>query len=82
MQLPLDYSTLSFPVKSKYLAEETLEMDEWFIFGDYADGTVGICRSAGGNEDIMRRVPRSIAERIIAIRNAYSEAMVEAINAR
>lgn len=71
MQLPIDYSNR--PIKAKYLHDETEATASWFIFGEYSDGTVGIC---DGDRDIFERVPRHVAEKIVASRNRFVDELV------
>ncbi len=73
--LPIDYR--SRPWRTKYLDEETPVINQWFIFGTYPDGSVGI---SDGQEDIVEWIPRKLAEEIIEARNAFSVKFVEVIN--
>lgn len=72
MQLPIDFS--NGPIKPKYLESETEATCAWCIFGEFPDGTVGIC---DGDRDIFDRVPRETAEKIVAARNEFVERLVE-----
>lgn len=36
MQLPIDLSVVSRPIRPKYLDEETRELARWFVFGSHA----------------------------------------------
>lgn len=71
MQLPIDYRTK--PIKPKYLDCETEATAAWFIFGDYPDGTVGVC---DGDRDIFKHIPRDVAERIVKARNEFVAILV------
>ena len=64
--LPIDVRNA--PYRTKYLTEETLALNHWFIFGTYPDGSVGI---SDGTNDIMEWVPREQAVRICAARAAF-----------
>jgi hypothetical protein len=71
MMLPIDYRLR--PIKPKYLHDETESTASWFIFGEYPDGTVGIC---DGDRDIFEYVPRDVAERIVKARNDFVDTLV------
>lgn len=69
--LPIDYSRR--PWREKYV-DETPRLARWFIFGQFLDGTVGI---TDADTSIFDRVPRDVAERIIAARDVFCDAIVK-----
>lgn len=70
--IPIDYRKR--PWKPKYLTEETLMLNRWMIFGTFPDDTVGI---SDGTDDIFDYVPKDVAERIIAARDAFCKVIEE-----
>lgn len=76
MQLPLDLRNA--PFKPKYVDEETPMFARWFTFGRYDDD--GTTLITDGTVDVLDRVPMAKAERIVAARNAWVEAMLSQIN--
>lgn len=75
MLLPIDYRKR--PIKTKYVDEETPMFARWMIFGEYPDGSVCVC---SGDDDIFEYMPKEVAEKVIAARDAFVDAMMEAIN--
>ena len=76
VKLPIDVRNA--PFRHKYLDEETPLFCRWMIFGRHADGvTVDIADSDG---EVFVNVPIEMAERILATRNAFCDALIEAIN--
>lgn len=71
-QLPIDYTRR--PWKTKYIDEETLATNKWFIFGVFKDGTVDV---SDGTEDILTHVPRAAAEEIIKARNDFVDVLLK-----
>jgi hypothetical protein len=71
MILPIEYPR---PFKDKYMDEETPMFAHWVIFGTHPDGRVDI---SDGNQDILTRVPRPNAQKILEARNAFVNEMME-----
>ena len=72
--LPIDY--LRRPWKSKYIDEETPEINQWFVFG----GSGEECDISDGNADIFTRVPIDVAQEICEARNKFSQEIVRILN--
>ena len=66
--LPIDYRRS--PWKEKYLFDETFVLNDWMIFGEFEDGTVGI---SDASNDIFEHVQREIALELIEARNEFTE---------
>lgn len=71
--LPIDYKKA--PWRHKYLDEETLVLNRWFIFGESKDGT--IVDISDGNLDVFINVPREIAEEIIKVRDTFIDVVIK-----
>jgi hypothetical protein len=72
MILPMEYPR---PKKTKYVDEETTVFNRWMIFGEHPDGIhVDI---HDGTEDIITRIPREKAERLIAARNVFINTLLD-----
>lgn len=70
--LPVDFSQK--PWRPKYIEDETPMFQRWIIFGEWPDGTVDV---SSANQDIVVRVPRAVAEQMIAARDAFVDVMVK-----
>lgn len=75
MNLPVDFRRA--PFKPKYVDEETPMFARWFTFGTFPDGSTQI---TDGTVDVLDYVPKARAEEIVALRNAWCEAMLALIN--
>ena len=80
MQLPIDLSTVHRPIRAKYLDEETRELARWFVFGTHDDGTVDVCSSADGCVEVFTHVPPGLADRLVAARATFADAILEILN--
>lgn len=75
MMLPIDYSKR--PFRQKYIDEETDLFSIWYIFGEHPDGWVDIANPAG---DVFTKVPKDVAERIVAARQKFVDVLVEVLS--
>jgi hypothetical protein len=74
MMLPIRYPA---PEKDKYIDEETLVFNRWFIFGGCpATGFVDI---ADANTDILTHVPPARARKIVEARDIFIDTMLDLI---
>ncbi|AHC30550.1 hypothetical protein CC53_gp133 [Rhizobium phage vB_RleS_L338C] len=75
-----DASHYTWPYSVKYL-QETPMFSDWMIFGEYP-GTdlVDIADTARGNSDIMLKVPRAKAEKIVAAREEFARKLLVIMN--
>lgn len=73
MQLPIDFQRA--PLKQKYIDEDTQVTARWGIFGHNVDdpNLVFVCDTY---TDVFINVPRDVAERIVAARNAFVDALL------
>jgi hypothetical protein len=78
MQLPISFA--SFPVKEKYIDEETSVLSRWMVFGEHKDGTVDVCDAQGN--DIFTRVPAPLAELLCRKRNIWVGELLEQLNGK
>ena len=78
MQLPIDFTQTQFPIKEKYIDEETAVLSRWMVFGSYRDGTVAICDAQGN--DIFIHVPVDQAETIVRQRNQWVSVLLISLN--
>lgn len=74
MQTPIEWNP---PWRTKYIDEETYLLNQWFIFGQYEDGTVCI---TDGTNDIFTRIPRDTAEEICRLRQEFCSKLVGIMN--
>jgi len=75
MKLPIYYP--DGPFLPKYLDEETPMFARWMIFGEGADGSVGLADIEG---DVVANIPRDKAEAIIRLRNSFVDGVLKIIN--
>lgn len=62
-------NAIRLPYRWKYIQEhQSGVFADWFIFGEYGDGSVDIAHVGG---DIIERIPRDKAKRIIAARDQF-----------
>jgi hypothetical protein len=80
MRLPINFTSTNFPIKEKYIDEETAELSRWLIFGTHSDGTVDICDSQGAG--VFTHVPPLQAGTIVGGRNKWIGELLEALNGR
>jgi hypothetical protein len=80
MNIPIDFSSTHFPIKEKYIDEETALLSRWMIFGAYPDGTVAICDSQGA--DVFTHVVRKRAEDIVRKRNEWVADLLVQLNGK
>lgn len=78
MTLPIDFTHTHFPIKEKYIDNETAELGYWMEFGAYDDGTVAICDSQG--RDLFTHVPKELATRMVHERNVWVQQLLVALN--
>lgn len=79
MNLPINFKTTHFPIKEKYVDEETATLSRWMVFGIHPeDDTVDICDSQGA--DIFTHVPEPRATTIVRQRNIWVGQLLEALN--
>lgn len=57
-------------MREKYVEER---FNRWFVFGQRADGSVDV---SGADCDVFEGIPPAAAEKFIAARNAYVDALV------
>jgi len=80
MNLPIDFTQTHFPIREKYIDEETPDLCRWMVFGEYLDGTVAICDSQG--RDIFTHVSHEQAKSIISSRNRWVGELLEQLNGK
>ncbi len=78
MQLPIDFRSTHFPIKAKYIDDETAELSCWMVFGAHDDGTVDVCDAQGNN--VFTRVRPELARRIVEDRNAWVRRLLAVLN--
>jgi hypothetical protein len=74
MILPIKYPA---PEKDKYIDEETLVFNRWFIFGTRPD--TGCVDISDANTDILTHVPPAQAKKIIEARDIFVDSMLDLI---
>lgn len=81
MRLPIDFTDTHFPIKEKYIDEETAVLSRWMIFGTHSeDDTVDVCDAQGA--DIFTHVPLQQATDIVHDRNVWVGRLLERLNGR
>jgi hypothetical protein len=81
MNTPIQYDEIPWPIKDKYIDEETMEFARWIIFGEYQDGSNAVdIHWATGGMDVICRIPRDKAERIIEARNKFASEVCNILN--
>lgn len=78
MQLPIDFGKR--PYKPKYIDEETLLLNRWFIFGQRQRGLEPLVDLSDGQGDVIIALPLEVAQRLIKARNDFVDAVLREFN--
>ncbi len=75
--IPLDFRQYIYPLREKYLIDETPLLQRWMEFGVHRDGKVDVASVDG---DVFVAVPRHLASLLIQARNDFCDKVNEIVN--
>lgn len=75
--IPVDLRRYVYPLREKYLIDETSLLQRWMEFGVHPDGRVDVAAVDG---DVFVAVPKDIAEALIRARGEFCDRVKDLVN--